>query len=57
MDRGAWRATVCEIARVRYHLVTKPPPPPHIYMYIYTYILFSDFFRNSLLQAITQYSI
>ena len=28
MDRGAWRATVHGIARIRHDLVTKPPPPP-----------------------------
>ena len=27
MDRGAWRATVHEITRVGYNLVTTPPPP------------------------------
>ena len=27
MDRGAWRATVHGITRVRYDLVTKPPIP------------------------------
>ena len=26
MDRGAWWATVHEVARVRHNLVTKPPP-------------------------------
>ena len=26
MDRGAWQATVHGVARVRHHLVTKPPP-------------------------------
>ena len=26
-DRGAWQATVHEVARVRYNLATKPPPP------------------------------
>ena len=26
MDRGAWRATVHGVARVRHDLVTKPPP-------------------------------
>ena len=26
MDRGVWRATVHEVARVRRDLVTKPPP-------------------------------
>ena len=25
MDRGAWKATVCRVARVRHDLVTKPP--------------------------------
>ena len=27
MDRGAWRATVREVARVRHDLATKPPLP------------------------------
>ena len=27
MDRGAWWATVYEVTRVGYNLVTKPPPP------------------------------
>ena len=27
MDRGAWRAIVHEVARVRHDLATKPPPP------------------------------
>ena len=27
MDRGAWRATVHEVARVGHDLGTKPPPP------------------------------
>jgi len=26
MDRGAWQATVHEIARIRHDLATKPPP-------------------------------
>ena len=26
MDRGAWRATVHGVVRVRYDLATKPPP-------------------------------
>ena len=26
MNRGAWRAVVHEIARVRHDLATKPPP-------------------------------
>ena len=26
MDRGAWQATVHDIARVRHNLATKPPP-------------------------------
>ena len=26
MDRGTWRATVHEVARVGHNLVTKPPP-------------------------------
>ena len=28
MDRGAWKATVHEVARIRHNLATKPPPPP-----------------------------
>ena len=32
MVRGAWQATVCRVARVRYDLVTKPPQP--LYNYI-----------------------
>ena len=28
MDRGAWKATVHEVARMRYNLATKPPLPP-----------------------------
>ena len=27
MNRGAWQATVCRVARVRHDLATKPPPP------------------------------
>ena len=27
MDRGAWQATVCGVARVGHNLATKPPPP------------------------------
>ena len=27
MDKGAWRATVHGVTRVRHDLVTKPPPP------------------------------
>ena len=27
MDRGAWRATVHGVIRVRHDLATKPPPP------------------------------
>ena len=27
MDRGVWKATVNEFARVGHNLVTKPPPP------------------------------
>ena len=27
MDRGAWRATVHGVARVRHDLATNPPPP------------------------------
>ena len=30
MDRGAWRATVHGITRVRHHLVTKSPPSHYI---------------------------
>ena len=33
MDRGAWRATVHGVARVRHDLVTKPAPPYSIYTY------------------------
>ena len=29
MDKGAWRATVHEVARVVHDLETKPPPPEH----------------------------
>ena len=31
MNRGAWRATVYGVSRVRHELATKPPPPrcPH----------------------------
>ena len=28
MDRGAWKATVHGVTRVRHNLATKPPPPP-----------------------------
>ena len=28
MDRGAWKATIHGVTRVRQNLVTKPPPPP-----------------------------
>ena len=28
MNRGAWRARVHGVARVRHDLVTQPPPPP-----------------------------
>ena len=28
MDRGVWRATVHDMARVGLDLATKPPPPP-----------------------------
>ena len=31
MDRGAWRAIVHGVARVRQDLATKPPPPPPLY--------------------------
>ena len=34
MDRGAWRATVHGVARVRHDLATKPPRPP-LLMYPY----------------------
>ena len=27
MNRGAWQATVCGVARIRHDLATKPPPP------------------------------
>ena len=27
MDRGAWRATVHEVSRVKHNLATKPAPP------------------------------
>ena len=27
MDRGAWQATVCGVARVRHNLATNPPTP------------------------------
>ena len=27
MDRGAWRATVQNVARIGHDLATKPPPP------------------------------
>ena len=29
MNRGAWWATVHEVARVGHDLATKPPPPRH----------------------------
>ena len=44
MDRGAWQATVHEVAKVGPNLATKPPPPPpwrsyeHIRECAYTYI-------------------
>ena len=31
MDRGAWRAIIQQVVRVRYDLVTKPPPPQSKY--------------------------
>ena len=31
MGRGAWRATVHEVARVGHNLATKPPPPPRLH--------------------------
>ena len=31
MDRGAWRAIVHGVTRVRQDLATKPPPPPPLY--------------------------
>ena len=40
MDRGIWWATVHEVARVRYNLVTKPP----------TYLIkdrFPEYIKNS----------
>ena len=30
MDRGAWRATVHGVVRVRHDLATKPPLPPQL---------------------------
>ena len=40
MDRGAWQAIVCGVARVRHNLATKPSPP---YVYIYmTWKVFSS---------------
>ena len=30
MDRGAWQATVREVASVRHALASKPPPPPRV---------------------------
>ena len=33
MDRGAWQATVHEVARVGHDLTTKPPTTIHIYIY------------------------
>ena len=39
MDRETWRATVPEVARVRYHLVAKPTMSmARIHTYIYIYI-------------------
>ena len=39
MNRGAWRAIVHGVTRVRHDLVTKSlPPPPYIFTYIYIYI-------------------
>ena len=32
MDRGAWWATVHEVARIRHDLATKPTPPPPSYI-------------------------
>ena len=32
MDKGAWRATVHGISRVRHDLVTKPQQHTHIYL-------------------------
>ena len=29
MDRGAWQATVCRVARVRHDLATKPTNQPN----------------------------
>ena len=38
MNRGAWRAIVHGVTRVRHDLVTKSlPPPPYIFTYIYIY--------------------
>ena len=39
MDRGAWRAIVHGVTRVRHDLVTKSlPPPPYIFTYVYNQI-------------------
>ena len=42
MDRGAWQATVHEVARVRHNLVTKPTP--YTLNHIICVLLFSAFF-------------
>ena len=40
MDRGALKAIVHEVTRVRNNLVTKPPPPYKcIYIYIYVVVV------------------
>ena len=48
MDRGAWRATVHEVARVRDDVETKPPPPPpppfNFPIYLCTLAIRKDFF-------------
>jgi len=31
MDRGAWRASVYGVPRIRHSLSTKPPPPPQLF--------------------------
>ena len=35
-DRGAWRATVNGVTRVRPDLATKPPPPYNILLFSFT---------------------
>ena len=43
MDRGAWRATVHEVTRVRHNLANKPPPSPFSLPYTH----FPSFFHPS----------